>query len=153
MTKTGTLLWLEQLLERDINRLIEEIGLYPDDGSLWKVLPGTTNTGGNLALHLAGNIHLFIGKLIGKADYTRDRESEFSMNGLTKEQVVEKVVAAKEAALAGLKNMLETDLEELYPIEVFKKPMKSGYFLIHLNGHLNYHLGQINYHRRVVSAM
>ena len=37
-----------------------------------------------------------------------------------------------------------------YPILVFEKKTSTEYFLVHLSAHLNYHLGQINYHRRLL---
>ena len=47
-------------------------------------------------------------------------------------------------------NSYPIEIEKLYPDEVFKEPMTTGHFLIHLSTHLGYHLGQINYHRRLL---
>jgi len=48
---------------------------------------------------------------------------------------------------------LDTDiLVTQYPEKVFDYDMTVQYFLLHLLAHLSYHLGQINYHRRIVSA-
>ncbi len=41
-------------------------------------------------------------------------------------------------------------LEAEYPILVFDHKTSTEYLLVHLTGHLNYHLGQINYHRRLI---
>jgi hypothetical protein len=46
----------------------------------------------------------------------------------------------------------EEQLNDDYPLEVFGHKMTTGYFLIHLSGHLAYHLGQVNYHRRLLDA-
>ena len=56
-------------------------------------------------------------------------------------------IAKLEQVFASLK---AEDLEKPYPLEVLGYPMTTGYFLIHLYGHLNWHLGQVNYHRRLV---
>jgi hypothetical protein len=50
----------------------------------------------------------------------------------------------------GLSKLNEIDLEREYPLLVFKKKTSTGYFLIHLAVHLDYHLGQVNYHRRLL---
>jgi uncharacterized damage-inducible protein DinB len=44
----------------------------------------------------------------------------------------------------------DKDLEKEYPLLVFENKMSTGYFLIHLTTHLAYHLGQINYQRRLL---
>ena len=50
----------------------------------------------------------------------------------------------------GLSKLNENDLEREYPLLVFKEKTSTAYFLIHLAVHLGYHLGQVNYHRRLL---
>jgi uncharacterized damage-inducible protein DinB len=50
----------------------------------------------------------------------------------------------------GLNKLNEDDLEKEYSLLVFKEKTSTGFFLIHLAVHLDYHLGQINYHRRLL---
>jgi uncharacterized damage-inducible protein DinB len=52
-----------------------------------------------------------------------------------------------EKALDTLKN---EQLDQEYPFLVFAEKTSTGYFLVHLAAHLNYHLGQINYHKRLM---
>jgi hypothetical protein len=68
---------LAALFSRDITRLIQELQAFPDTASLWKTQPGVTNSAGNLALHLEGNLREYIGRQLGHVDYTRDRPAEF----------------------------------------------------------------------------
>ena len=61
------------------------------------------------------------------------------------------VDAARADVAATLSSLSQADLERTYPLEVFDRPMTTAYFLTHLTTHFNYHLGQINYHRRLVA--
>lgn len=141
---------IHSLLLRDLASLQKEIAAYPDDDSLWVTLPGTGNSGGNLALHIAGNLRHFIGALIGNSGYIRERDLEFSTKNLSRIQVNEILDAcAKEVdlALAGCdESILATD----FPVEIKGTDRQTGAILMHLLAHLNYHLGQINYHRRIL---
>ena len=141
---------IHSLLLRDLASLQKEIAAYPDDDSLWVTLPGTGNSGGNLALHLAGNLRHFIGALIGKSGYIRERDLEFSTKNLSRIQVQEILEAcAKEVDLA-LAGCDETILITDFPVEIKGTDRQTGAILMHLLAHLNYHLGQINYHRRLL---
>ncbi|MBV7530008.1 DinB family protein [Chitinophaga sp. sic0106] len=142
---------LPALFEAEINKLEEEIRLYKSDEEVWKVLPGTSNSGGTLCLHLCGNLRHFIGVGFGNTGYVRDRPFEFSARDLTREVLLE--------AIADTRTMLAKVLPTLDPAQMdtdFKDnpmqvPMTYGAFVVHLYGHMRYHLGQINYHRRISS--
>jgi uncharacterized damage-inducible protein DinB len=142
---------LAALFERDLNRLKNEIGLYSNPADMWKVKEGVSNAGGNLCLHLIGNLKHFVGKTLGNIPYERVREKEFSDKDVPVEKILqmidETVVAVKQALL----QLNESDLEKTFPVKVFEDDMSTGQFLFHLYGHLNYHLGQINYHRRLIN--
>ena len=142
---------LLKLYRRDLEKLISELEAYPSEESLWRVSGEIKNSGGNLALHLIGNLNHFIGVKLGSTDFVRDRDSEFALSNLPRAEIIEKLhhtLAVLEATLPALD---ATTLEATYPLEVMGYPMTTGYFLIHLYGHLSYHLGQINYHRRLTA--
>lgn len=141
---------LEKLFIRDLEKLQEELSQYSNEESLWKVVEGISNSGGNLIMHLCGNLQHFIGAILNETDYQRQRNFEF--NGrLSLDQLREEVSTTIEVVKSYLGIAEEDDLVQTYPLEPFGYPMTTGYFLIHLQGHLNYHLGQINYHRRILS--
>ncbi|WP_339785313.1 DinB family protein [uncultured Imperialibacter sp.] len=142
---------LMELFERDIDRLQKELELTPD-AVLWKTVGQINNSPGNLFLHLAGNLQHFIGAVIGKTSFVRDREGEFGKKGLPKSELASELQATRKAVLETLAKMTSEQLHSNYPIEVFGKPMTTQNFLIHLSGHLNYHYGQINYFRRIVAS-
>ena len=139
-----------EIFERELTKLIEEIKLYPDEASLWKISNGISNSGGNLCLHICGNLQHFIGNVIGNSGYTRNRDREFSAQIPTAELLSEIQKTIKVVSLA-FKSSPEIDLEEEYtafPAHLLgKEKLTKGFFLMHLISHMDYHLGQINYHR------
>lgn len=143
---------LLQLYDRDLTALATEVNLYPSDESLWKVSPGITNSGGNLVLHLCGNLRHYIGFLVGQVDYRRDRPAEFALRDLARTVLLAQIELARQGVASALSAMPAARLDDIYPEEVLGSPIAVGYFLIHLNGHLRYHTGQINYHRRLVTG-
>ena len=142
---------LKSIYKRDLEKLRQEIELYKDEAKLWKVDGEIPNSGGNLCLHLIGNLKGFIGAQLGGSGYVRQRDLEFSTTGTPRAELIKGVDETLDVVLASLDKVTPGQLEKDYPIVVFadKGPMKTGYFLIHLATHLSYHLGQINYHRRL----
>lgn len=142
---------VSELLIRDLNKLKKEINEYPDEASLWIIKPGISNSAGNLAIHLTGNLLHFIGAILGKTGFVRNRHDEFNLKEVPRDEIISQIDEIMEIIPLTLKNYSDEQVTELYPIEVLGKPMSIQYFLIHLSGHLNYHLGQVNYHRRLLT--
>jgi hypothetical protein len=138
------------LFKRDLEKLVLELEAYTDESKIWVRAGEIKNPAGNLVLHLHGNLNHFVGKLLGKLEFMRDREAEFLRSDVSRAELI----AMVQATIAMLERVLPSlnaeDLEKPYPLEVLGYPMTTGYFLIHLYGHLNWHLGQVNYHRRLV---
>ncbi len=142
---------LMQLFERDLDRLTKEIKAYNQEADLWILPEGINNTGGNLCLHLVGNLQHFIGQVLGNSGFIRNREAEFGDKNIATATLLKEIETTKEAVSKALTSLTPEQLAANFPIEVFGKPMTTSFFLMHLSGHLNYHLGQINYHRRILS--
>ena len=140
---------LSDVLLRDLDALEKEIALYPTTDSIWMVKGEIKNSAGNLALHLCGNLQHYIGAVLGKSGYIRDRPKEFSLSGISAKELVLEIIKTKEAIRNAIPKIDASLLEREYPEKVFKEPMTTQYFLIHLSSHLGYHLGQVNYHRRL----
>lgn len=142
---------LKSLYVRDLSCLKDEIEAYSREEMLWMKKGEINNSAGNLSLHICGNLQHFIGTALLKTSYVRDREFEF--NGqVDKAQLLEQVAQTIKVVEQYFSEASENQLMEDYPIEVFGYPMTIFYFLVHLQGHLNYHLGQVNYHRRMIMA-
>lgn len=140
---------LKSLFNRDLNQLKVEIESYQDESQLWVIDKNISNSGGNLCLHLIGNINTYIGAEIGKTGYIRNRPLEFSLKDIPKSELINKIEETILVVNKALDSLTEADLETIYPQIVFEKEMTTGFFLVHLATHLAYHLGQINYHRRL----
>lgn len=138
------------LYERDLNKLKQEIQSYESEEKLWKVSGSINNSAGNLCLHLTGNLRHFIGTILGKTDFVRNREAEFSSRNIPQSQLIKDIESTVVVIKEVLPQLTEEQLAQEYPIQVFGYPMTNSYFLIHLAMHLDYHLGQINYHRRLL---
>jgi len=141
---------LKVVFARDLNRLRKEVQLYNNENNLWRVEKNITNSAGNLCLHLIGNLNTYIGKEIGKTDYVRDRELEFSLKNMRRIDLLDKIDATIRVIDKSLDKLDESTVKTEYPILVFEEKTSTEYFLIHLTTHLSYHLGQINYHRRLI---
>ncbi len=146
----NTLAALRTLINRDLAKLKSEIGAYQSESNLWKVQNGIANSGGNLCLHLIGNLNTFIGAELGETGYIRQRELEFSLKDVPKTELLQQIEATMAMADHTLSVLDEADMDKEYPLPVFKENATTGYFLWHLATHLTYHLGQINYHRRLL---
>jgi uncharacterized damage-inducible protein DinB len=141
---------LLKLFDRDLLRLEEEINLYQSEEAIWRISGEIKNTAGNLCLHLCGNLQYYIGANLGRISYIRNRDNEFAAKGLSKAELIAEVQKTRQAVRESLETLKPSILEIEYPEKVYDYPMTTGYFLIHLTAHLNYHLGQINYHRRIL---
>jgi len=141
---------LQSLYNRDLNKLKTEIEAYQHEAVIWKTDQNISNSAGNLCLHLIGNLNHFIGAQLGSTGYIRNRDLEFSLKDIPKAELTEKVEETLAIINTVLSQLTPEDLEKEYPLVVFEDKMTTGYFLIHLITHLDYHLGQINYHRRLL---
>jgi len=141
---------LKSLFNRDLSKLKTEIELYQNESVIWLIDKNISNSAGNLCLHLIGNLNTYIGAEIGKTGYVRNRPLEFSLKDIPRSELISKIENTIEVINNALDSLTEKDLEQIYPQIVFEKEMTTGFFLIHLSTHLAYHLGQINYHRRLL---
>jgi hypothetical protein len=144
---------LKTIFNKDLNRLRNEIDLFKNEDALWAVEKNIANSSGNLCLHLIGNLNTYIGKEIGGIDYLRNRDLEFSLKNIPKSELVDKVDDTIRRVNTTLDKLTADELANDYPIIVFEEKMSTEYFLMHLSGHLTYHLGQINYHRRLLDTL
>jgi hypothetical protein len=138
------------LYRRDLEKLIAELEAYTAEADIWRTTGEIKNPAGNLALHLIGNLNHFIGVKLGTSNFVRDRDAEFSLRDVPRAELVQQLRQTISMLETTLPTLDAAVLEAPYPLEVLGYPMTTGFFLIHLYGHLNYHLGQVNYHRRLV---
>ena len=141
---------LIELFERDLQKLKTEIELYKAEENIWLVKEGIGNSAGNLCLHLIGNLSHFIGATLGNTGYVRHREDEFSLKNIPRQDLVTNIENCILIVKNTLLKLTDADLEKDFPLEKHGTIVSNTHMLLHLYGHLSYHLGQINYHRRLL---
>ncbi|GAB3333248.1 hypothetical protein GCM10027299_40540 [Larkinella ripae] len=143
---------LKALFTRDLGRLRREIELYRDEKKLWITAGELANPAGNLCLHLIGNLNTYIGAVLGNSGYIRHRDLEFSLRDVPRAELVQKIDDTLTTVLHSLDRVSENQLQADYPLLVFDEKTSTEFLLVHLTTHLTYHLGQINYHRRLLDT-
>ena len=143
---------LINLFTRDLSKLKNEIELYKNDDRIWYKEKSIANPAGNLCLHLIGNLKTYIGAGIGNINYVRDRDLEFSAKGVPVSVLLKEIDDTIVIVRTALQTLKESDLEKDFPVLIWDQPSTMGFTLLHLLSHLNYHLGQINYHRRLLDS-
>jgi len=141
---------LIKLFKRDLGKLKVEVDSYRNEANLWIVNNDISNSAGNLCLHLVGNLNYFIGAILGDSGYIRQRDLEFSLKDISKSELITQINSTIEVVESTLSSISKEDLQKEYKHLVFEDTMTTEYFLVHLTTHLAYHLGQINYHRRLL---
>ena len=143
---------IADLYARDLQRVAQELRAFPDTDAIWKTAPGVSNAAGTLALHLDGNLREFIGRQIGSIDYTRDRPLEFSARGVPQEELIARIESVGTLIPKVIEGLSDGDLAEVHEDPIAGVQGSVQLILSHLLAHLNYHLGQIDYLRRVTTG-
>ena len=141
---------LKQLFKSDLEKLKTEISSYNDEMNLWKISGDIKNSAGNLCLHLCGNLQHFIGAVLGNSGYVRNRDAEFSRKDVPIVELVAEIEITINIVQRSFEKLKEDDLKKTYPINAFGYEMITEYLLTNMATHFTYHLGQINYHRRLL---
>lgn len=143
---------IEHFLLRELRSLRLELEAYPDERQIWVLPPGLPNSAGTLALHLAGNLRHYVGALLGGSGYVRNRDEEFAARDVPRAVLLDQIMAAEAAIRSTLPGLTEAQLLQPFPEAIRDHFLETGEFLIHLAVHLGYHLGQVSYHRRLVTG-
>jgi hypothetical protein len=140
------------LIQRDLTRLLQQLEAFPDEAALWQTVPGVTNSAGNLILHLEGNLREYVGRRLGGLSYLRQRDLEFTLSQVSIRDLAARIEELRGVIPQVIEALSPQQLEADYPDKVLGLTVSTRQFLIHLYGHLNWHLGQIDYLRRFVTG-
>lgn len=146
---------LKAVLLRELGALRRSVDAYPDDASVWAQPPGVPNAAGTLVLHLTGNLQHYLGAVLGGTPYRRDRPAEFSRRDVSRADLLAEIDATSAAigtTFAALGTVGHDRPSPAYPEPVGGRAVATDDYLIHIAAHLAYHLGQIDYHRRIVTG-
>jgi uncharacterized damage-inducible protein DinB len=144
---------LAAMLDRDLATLRREVEAYPDERDLWREIPGVANVGGTLALHLTGNLQHYFGARLAGTAYVRDRPAEFARRNVPRSELLREIDAARAAVKAASTSVSTAQLAADFPETVGGSLIRTDDYLMHLAVHFAFHLGQLDYHRRVVTGM
>jgi uncharacterized damage-inducible protein DinB len=144
---------IARMLERELHGFERELELFPDEDSVWRVLPGVSNSAGNLTLHVSGNLQHFVGAVLGGTSYVRNREAEFNRRSVMRRELAAEVHAAALVVREVVPALSADLLSRPYPRALpTRSPLTTRLFLLHLCAHAAYHLGQVGYLRRVLTG-
>jgi hypothetical protein len=141
---------LANFYEKDLRKLIEEVNLFRNEENLWKTLGTVKNSSGNLVLHIIGGLNHFFGAILAHTGYVRNRDLEFSKKGVARKDLVAQLEALIPTVNATLASITPEQMDAEYPIPFDDAKNSNSYVLVRLLVHLDYHLGQVNYLRRIL---
>ena len=136
---------------RELRAVERELNAYQTEEQVWLVPDGLPNSGGTLALHIAGNLRHFIGAVLGGDSYVRDRDAEFAKRGVPRAELIGELRSAEKAVRDVMPRLDPAKWNEPYPLPVLNRRLNTGDFMLHLATHLAYHAGQVDFHRRIVT--
>jgi uncharacterized damage-inducible protein DinB len=143
---------IRTIFQRELRALRREIEAYPNEKDIWAVPDGIGNSAGTLALHLAGNLQHYLGARLGGTGYVRNRDAEFSRRNVSRTDILDELESANVAISRAFERVSDSDLTLAYPEKISGATLTNGEWLVHLVAHMGYHLGQIDYHRRLVTG-
>src|SRR5689334_172387 len=107
-------------IEENLPRIQKCLGELTEE-ELWQRPNSSSNSIGNLVLHLCGNITQYIISGLGKENDNRNRDSEFSVSGgYTKAQLEEKITNTITKAVQVIKNLKEEELTQTISVQGYK---------------------------------
>lgn len=110
---------------------------------LWFRFNESTNSIGNLVLHLEGNLRQWIIHGVGGAEDVRNRKKEFATSGgFSKEELKQRLEVLKAELQEVWKDIPEESLSNKRHIQGFETSVLGA--LIHGVEHYSYHLGQVS---------
>lgn len=140
------------LFQKDLDKLKEEIDLYSKDEQLWQLKGSITKSAGNICLQLTGSLQHYIGAVLGDSGYVRNKEAELRVKNVPRGKLLEDIAVTRAAVTDALEQLSKNELQKNYPLPVFEENVTTEYYLIHLLCDLNLNIGQISYHRQILSG-
>jgi uncharacterized damage-inducible protein DinB len=112
------------------------------EDQVWYRKNDTSNSIGNLILHLCGNIRQYSISTLAEATDTRNRPLEFSTEGgWSKDQLIKILTKTVDEATYIAQNLSEDRLSQSFHVQCFD--LSGVGILIHVAEHFSYHTGQI----------
>ncbi len=133
------------------NNLKNEISQYKNESDIWLLKGEIKNSPGTLTLHLCGNLNHNFGAVLGGNGYVRNRDKEFTDRNINKAELLKLINETEKTVIPVIESLTPEEMSEQFP-EKFKDDEQTVYdAVIRLSFHFAYHVGQINYHRRLLT--
>jgi len=117
------------------------VGHLDDDALWWRPAPGT-NSAGNLLIHLAGNLSLWVLQGVGGRPYPRDRAGEFAADrSAGGEQLLGRLGRVVEECVEVVEGLGPDDLARPVALQGYEVDVLAALF--HAVEHMSYHTGQL----------
>lgn len=131
------------LRAQHLPRIIRCLKMLSEEQIWWRAHP-TSNSAGNLTLHLAGNVRQWIISGLGDQPDHRERDKEFGEIGPIPRRFLTRQLEETVAEACDVLGKLSTgDLARQYLIQGFR--VRGMEALAHVTEHFAYHTGQIIY--------
>ncbi|MQA90359.1 MAG: DUF1572 domain-containing protein [Gemmatimonas sp.] len=134
----------QYFLTRELLPKIRAAILRMNEEDLWWRPNDTSNSIGNLMLHLAGNVRQWIVSGVGGAADVRRRQEEFDQRApIARDELLEQLTGAVEEAVAVIASLPRERLAE--EVEVQGRRVSALEAIYHVVEHFSMHTGQILY--------
>ena len=144
--------WYKNEFIINLEKLKDNLLQYKNESDIFTKPGDTKNSPANLAIHICGNLKFNIGSVIGQKSYVRNRDNEFTMKISGRNEVIAEIDSTIEMIEPVLDNLKPEDLQKPFPGNIHEEGQTIGTVLVKIAIHMGYHLGQINYHRRIASS-
>jgi uncharacterized damage-inducible protein DinB len=130
-----------RIFEESYSRIENCLGRLTEK-QIWHQLNESSNSIGNLVLHLMGNVRQYICSGIGGYKDERHRDVEFkSSSKCTKDELMDKMEILQSDVTKVIEELDEAKLLKVYKVQGFEELGMS--IVIHVIEHFSYHVGQI----------
>lgn len=128
-------------MEESVTR-IKKCFLEISEKEVWQEPNESSNSMGNLILHLCGNITQYIISSLGKKKDDRERDLEFSAKGgFTKQQLMDKLSNVVNQSVAIISDTSDSEMLRNRQVQAYQ--LSGMGIIIHVVEHFSYHTGQI----------
>lgn len=139
-----------RLYDESLPRILKCLDQLENEQIWWRPNE-SSNSIGNLVLHLCGNVTQWIYSGLGGFPDHRSRQTEFDeRRSLDKAELREMLLLTFDKIRPVITNLKEEELLQMRKVQTFTESGLS--ILIHVTEHFSYHTGQIAYITKLLSA-
>ena len=148
-------MFTKEFIEQSISRFeentpkIEKCLAELTEDELWHRPNASSNSPGNIILHLCGNITQYVLSSLGDIEDKRERDKEFtSTRVLQKAELMDKLKTTVSAAVKIMRSLNDSDMLQKHSVQGFD--LSAIGIIIHVVEHYSYHTGQIIYWTKLI---